>query len=81
MRASDLASLAFCNNWTDIDSDGCGYNMRLEGTTLFFDPDPFGRRTHEFEIEAKEIPSKPSPTRRRHRGWSRRRRGLRCAGG
>ncbi len=56
LRAGDLASLAFCNNWTAIDSDGCGYAMRLEGTTLLFDPDPFGRRTHEFEIEAKEIP-------------------------
>jgi hypothetical protein len=56
LRSGDLASLAFCNNWTDIDPDGYGYTMRLEGTTLLFEPDPFGRKTHEFEIAAKEIP-------------------------
>jgi hypothetical protein len=55
VRAGDLASLAFCNNWTNVDSDGCGYAMRLEGTSLFIIPDPFGGSTIEIEIEAREI--------------------------
>ena len=55
VRAGDLASLAFCNNWTHVDPDGCGYEMRLEGTSLFVSPDPFGGRTIELEIDAREI--------------------------
>jgi len=55
VRAGDLASLAFCNNWTDVDSDGCGYAMRLEGTSMFVIPDPFGGQTIEIEIDAREI--------------------------
>jgi hypothetical protein len=55
VRAGDLVSLAFCNNWTDVDSDECGYAMRLRGTSLFFIPDPFGGRTIEIDIDAREI--------------------------
>ena len=55
VRAGDLASLAFCNNWTNADADGCGYDMRLEGTSLFILPDPFGGRAIEIEIDAREI--------------------------
>ncbi len=55
VRAGDLASLAFCNNWTEVDSDGCGYAMRLKETSLFIIPDPFGARTVEIEIDAREI--------------------------
>jgi len=55
VRAGDLASLAFCNNWTDVDPDGCGYAMRLQGTSLFVSPDPFGGRTIEIAIDAREI--------------------------
>jgi uncharacterized protein DUF3891 len=55
VRAGDLASLAFCNNWTDTADDGCGYAMRLEGTTLFIGPDPFDGRTIEIDIDAREI--------------------------
>ncbi len=40
VRAGDLASLAFCNNWTNVASDECGYAMRLEGRSLFIIPDP-----------------------------------------
>ena len=29
--------------------------MRLEGTSLFVSPDPFGGRTIELEIDAREI--------------------------
>ena len=33
------------------------YAMRLEGTTLFVAPDPFGGRTVEIDIDAREISS------------------------
>jgi hypothetical protein len=55
VRAGDLASLAFCNNWTDVEADGCGYAMRLEGQSMRIVPDPFGGRTIEIAIDAREI--------------------------
>ena len=55
VRAGDLASLAFCNNWPDTADDGCGYSMRLEGSSLSIVPDPFGGRTIEIAIDAREI--------------------------
>lgn len=57
VRAGDLASLAFCNNWTDVAAEECGYAMRLEGTTVFVAPDPFGGRTIAIDIDAREIGS------------------------
>jgi hypothetical protein len=55
VRAGDLASLVFCNNWPDVDADGCGYAMRLEGTSLLVSPDPLGGRRMAIEIAAREI--------------------------
>ncbi|MGH7490990.1 MAG: DUF3891 family protein [bacterium] len=55
VRAGDLASLTFCNNWSEVDSDSCGYSMRLMGTSLIIIPDPFGGRTFEIKIDACEI--------------------------
>jgi hypothetical protein len=59
VRAGDLASLAFCNNWASTDDDECGYAMRLEGTSLLIAPDPFGGRAVEIRIDAREIPNRP----------------------
>jgi hypothetical protein len=59
VRAGDLASLAFCNNWASTDGDECGYAMRLEGTSLLIRPNPFGGRAVEIRIEAREIPNRP----------------------
>jgi hypothetical protein len=59
VRAGDLASLAFCNSWKDTADDGCGYGMRLEETTLLIGPDPFGGRTIDIEIEARELENRP----------------------
>jgi Protein of unknown function (DUF3891) len=59
VRAGDLASLAFCNQWKETDGDGCGYAMRLEGTSLFLNPDPFHGRTVEIAIDAREIAHQP----------------------
>jgi hypothetical protein len=55
VRAGDLASLAFCNNWADTADDGCGYAMHLDGSILTISPDPFGGHTIDIAIEAREI--------------------------
>jgi len=57
VRAGDLASLAFCNNWPEVAAEECGYAMRLEGTTVFVTPDPFGGRTIAIDIDAREVRS------------------------
>jgi hypothetical protein len=59
VRAGDLASLAFCNNWVDTPDDGCGYAFHLEGTSLTIVPDPLVGRTLEIEIEARVIQNQP----------------------
>jgi hypothetical protein len=56
VRAGDLASLAFCNNWGDVEPTECGYAMRLEGASLTLSPDPFAGQTIEIAIAAREIP-------------------------
>lgn len=55
VRAGDLASLAFCNNWADTADDGSGYAMHLDRSTLTISPDPFGRHTIDIAIDAREI--------------------------
>jgi len=59
VRAGDLASLAFCNDWKDTADDGCGYAMHLDGTTLLIGPDPFAGRTIAIDIDAREIVNRP----------------------
>lgn len=58
VRAGDLASLAFCNQWTSTDADECGYAIRFDGTVLRITPDPFAGRSVEIEIDAREIPDR-----------------------
>jgi hypothetical protein len=55
VRAGDLASLAFCNEWTDTEDDGCGYSMHFDGKTLTITPDPLNGGTLELAIDAREI--------------------------
>ena len=55
LRAGDLASLAFCNEWADTADDGCGYSMHCDGTTLTINPDPLGGRTIDIDIQARVI--------------------------
>lgn len=59
VRAGDLASLAFCNQWTSTDPDGCGYAMALDGTSLRITPAPFSGRSMNIQIDAREIPNRP----------------------
>ncbi len=55
VRAGDLASLAFCNNWVDTPDDGCGYAFHVVGTSLTIVPDPLDGQTLEIAIEARVI--------------------------
>lgn len=55
VRAGDLASLAFCNNWAAVNADDCGYAMRLEGSSMSVVPDPFAGEVLEITINAREI--------------------------
>ena len=55
VRAGDLASLAFCNNWVDTPDDGCRYAFHVAGTSLTIVPDPLDGRTVEIAIEARVI--------------------------
>ncbi len=55
LRAGDLASLAFCNEWADTADDGCGYSMQWDGTTLTINPDPLDGRTIDIDIKARVI--------------------------
>ena len=55
VRAGDLASLTFCNNWLKADSDACGYSMRLEGKSLIIIPDPYSGKKIDIEVEMREI--------------------------
>ncbi len=55
LRAGDLASLTFCNNWPKTDSDGCGYSMHLEGKSLIITPDPYKGKKIDIEVEMREF--------------------------
>ena len=58
VRAGDLASLAFCNEWTSTEEDGCGYSMQWDGMTLTINPDPLDGRTIEIDVTARVIDDK-----------------------
>lgn len=53
LRIGDLASLTFCNGWTDAQSDDAGYTIRLEGSRLMVTPDPFAGRRVPLEVAAR----------------------------
>jgi hypothetical protein len=55
VRAGDLASLAFCNEWTKTEEDGCGYSMHWDGTMLTISPDPLDGRTIDIDITVRVI--------------------------
>ncbi|MCA1562503.1 MAG: DUF3891 family protein [Acidobacteria bacterium] len=61
LRIGDLASLTFCNGWTEIQTDdtGSGYAMRFDGTRLTITPDPFEGREVLLEITARELRTRP----------------------
>jgi hypothetical protein len=59
VRIGDLASLTFCNGWTDVQSDESVYAVRLDGTRLVITPDPFERAVVPIQIAARALPDQP----------------------
>jgi Protein of unknown function (DUF3891) len=55
VRAGDLASLTFCNAWTDDQADAAGYAMHVEGERLVVTPDPFSGDHFSIGIQAREL--------------------------
>lgn len=64
VRLGDLASLTFCNGWTEPQADAAGYTTRLENAHLLDEarlivtPDPFGGREVPFAITARRLPAR-----------------------
>jgi hypothetical protein len=54
VRIGDLASLVFCNAWTDEQGFG-GQAVQLEGSRLVIRPDPYDGRTVQFSVTAREL--------------------------
>jgi hypothetical protein len=59
LRIADLASLTFCNAWTDTQTDDSGYTVHLDGVRLVVTPDPFDGGEIELEITGRELPAGP----------------------
>jgi hypothetical protein len=57
IRLGDLLSLAFCNAWTNAQTDEFGYTAQLEGTTLTVTPDPLNKQSVPLEITVRELPN------------------------
>ena len=55
VRAGDLISLAFCNNWREPQEDGFGRTVRFDGARVIVSPDPFGGRALDIQITGREL--------------------------
>lgn len=54
VRIGDLASLTFCNGWSETqDEYGCSFT--LDGTRLLVSPDPFGGELVPLEVPARRL--------------------------
>jgi hypothetical protein len=58
VRIGDLASLTFCNGWTDVQTDESGYAVHLDGLSLVMTPDPFGSAVTPIEISGRDVPNR-----------------------
>ena len=58
LRVGDLASLTFCNAWTD-EQGFDDYAVRLDGQRLTVAPDPYGGATLPFQVPARALPRRP----------------------
>jgi hypothetical protein len=54
----DLLSLAFCNQWTEVNADEQGYAIRFDGSRLTVTPDPFGGKEVPMQIAARRLPNR-----------------------
>jgi hypothetical protein len=59
VRMGDLASLTFCNGWTEPQADEFGHAIRFDGERLVITPDPFAGASVPLEISGREIPNGP----------------------
>jgi hypothetical protein len=59
VRIGDLASLTFCNGWSEQQVDDVRYAIRFDGTRLTIAPDPFEGRQFAIEVNARELPKRP----------------------
>jgi len=59
VRMGDLASLTFCNGWTEPQADEFGHAIRFDGERLVVTPDPFVGASVSLEISGREIPNGP----------------------
>jgi hypothetical protein len=58
VRMGDLLSLAFCNQWTEVNADEQGYAIRFDGSRLTVTPDPFGGKEVPMQIAARRLPNR-----------------------
>jgi hypothetical protein len=56
LEIADLMSLTFCNAWTEEQRTG-RYTIQLVGSSMMVRPDPFGGRTVEMSLRARELPN------------------------
>ena len=53
VRAGDLISLAFCNDWREPQQDGFGRTIRFDGARVTVSPDPFAGGEIEAQITGR----------------------------
>jgi hypothetical protein len=58
VRLGDLASLTFCNAWSEPQTDESGYVVRVDRDRLIVTPDPFRGRALSIEIDGREFPER-----------------------
>lgn len=59
VRIGDLASLTFCNGWSEQQVDDVRYAIRFDGGRLTIAPDPFEGRQFAIDVSARELPNRP----------------------
>jgi Protein of unknown function (DUF3891) len=58
VRIGDLASLTFCNGWSEQQVDDVRHAIRFDGSRLTISPDPFEGRQFAIEVTARELPKR-----------------------
>jgi hypothetical protein len=58
VRLGDLASLIFCNGWSEALSES-GYTVHLREALVVITPDPFSGHRFPIEVPAIELPDRP----------------------
>jgi Protein of unknown function (DUF3891) len=58
VRIGDLASLTFCNGWSEQQVDDVRHAIRFDGSRLTISPDPFEGRQFAIEVNARELPKR-----------------------